>query len=202
MGLGGQTERKSELTSEQELLWRIQRGDKNAFRQLYEQHFRLVYRFILLRVRQPQDAEDLTSETFVRAWRAISSFEWRETSLAAWLLRIAYNLIVDKSRRKRELLAWLPWRHGQDDRAFARVEQRDEISGAFARLSAEQQIILYLRFFEGYEMSDIAKFLGKSPNTVNVAQFRALQQLRKFMGEEYQANEATIGHAAPKPKVG
>lgn len=170
------------MLSEQALLNRLQRGEADAFRDLYNRYARLVYRYIFLRVNRTQDAEDLTAETFVRAWRSISSYEWRGINLGAWLLRIAHNLVVDKSRRKHDVVGWLPWRKGKNEGAYTRIEQRDEIARAFESLNDEQQIILYLHFFEDYNLNEIAQFLGKSTNAVTVAQFRALKRLRKVIG--------------------
>jgi RNA polymerase sigma-70 factor (ECF subfamily) len=169
------------LAAERGLVEKIQRGEAEAFRRLYDLYARLVYRYVLLRVRNAQDAEDVTAETFTRAWRAISAYEWRDASFGAWLLRIAHNLIVDRVRSHRDVLSWLPWQHGVDDPQLAQVEHQDEIFSAFATLSNEQQVILYLHFFEGYSLSEVAEFLGKSPNAVTVAQFRALHRLRKVL---------------------
>lgn len=168
---------------EQERVWieRVQRGDADAFRLLYDQYARFVYRYTLLRIRNPQDAEDITAETFVRAWRSIAKFQWREVPFGAWLLRIAQNLIIDKTRKPVELFGWLPWERGEEESEFGRIEDQDEILGAFSKLSNEQQFILYLHFFEGYGLNQVAEFLGKSPNAVTVAQFRALERLRKVL---------------------
>ena len=94
------------LLEERALILRIQRGEKEAFRELYDRYARLVYRYIILRVRHAQDAEDLTAETFSKAWRSIASFEWRDTPFGAWLMRIAHNLIVDRSRRRQYVLGF------------------------------------------------------------------------------------------------
>lgn len=179
------------LSQERALIQRIQRGDKEAFRELYDRYARLVYRYIILRVRNPQDAEDLTAETFSRAWRSITSYEWRDTPFGAWLMRIAHNLVVDKSRRKQDVLGWLPWRQGKEETQFGQVEDRDEIQKAFDTLSNEQQIIVYLHFFEGYDLADVAQFLGKSPNAVNVAQFRALRRMQQVLKDVKLERPAT-----------
>ncbi len=172
---------RASLALDHELVERIQQGEKQAFRQLYDRYARLVYRYILLRVRNPQDAEDLTSETFTKAWRALASFEWRDTSPGAWLLRIAHNLIVDQSRRHRDVLGFLPWHHGKEQVEFEQIQDRDEIQRAFDALSTEQQMIVYLHYFEGYDLAEVARFLNKTPNAVTVAQFRALQRMQKVL---------------------
>ncbi len=172
---------RAALALDHDLIARIQHGEKQAFRQLYDRYARLVYRYILLRVRNSQDAEDLTSETFIKAWRAIGSFEWRDTSPGAWLFRIAHNLIVDRSRQKKDVLGFLPWRHGREEIEFDQIQDRDEIQKAFDTLNSEQQMIVYLHFFEGYGLAEVAQFLGKTANAVTVAQFRALQRMQKVL---------------------
>ncbi len=171
--------------SEIDLLQRIQPGDTKTFRELYDAYAPVVYRYAMVRISTPQDAEDLTAETFLRAWQAISSFQWRGTSIGAWLLRITHNLIVDKYRRKQDLLGWLPWRHAREERQFEhqfeRIEQQDVIKRAFETLSYNEQMIIYLHFFEGYTLTEVAEFMKKSPNAVRVAQFRALRRLREAL---------------------
>ncbi len=179
---------QAKLYQEREWIERVQRGDADAFRHLYEQYARFVYRYTLLRIHNAQDAEDITADTFVRAWRSIHKFEWREIPFGAWLLRIAQNLIIDKTRKPFQVLSWLAAERGKEENEFSRIEDRDEILGLFSKLSNEQQVILYLHFFEGYDLNQVAEFLGKSSNAVTVAQFRALQRLRGVLKDvEYDA---------------
>lgn len=170
--------------SEEELIERLKQGDAQAFREFYDRYVQLIYRYIYLRLRIPQDSEDLTSETFIRAWRHISTFEWRENQTASWLLRIAHNLIVDKYRQKSPALSWLPWRSSPTRDEFEQVENRDEIQELFEKISAEEQIILYLHYFEDYTMNEVAAALGKTANAVTVAEFRALRRLRAAVKPE------------------
>jgi RNA polymerase sigma-70 factor (ECF subfamily) len=166
------------------LVERFQRGDTAAFQALYDQYLRLVYRYVQVRVGDPQEAEDLTAETFIKAWHGLEKYECRDKPVGAWLFRIAHNLIVDKYRQKRSLAGWLPFQIGALERQFARIEQQDEIRRAFGTLNYEQQVILHMHFFEDYTVEEVATFLDKSPNAVRVAQFRALRRLRQFMENE------------------
>ncbi len=167
------------------LVEQIQSGDREAFRVFYDKYLRLVYRYIDVRVGDPADTEDLTSETFIRAWKALPKFKCGEKPVGAWLLRIAHNLIVDKYRQKRTLADWLPWHASaaarQAERPFDAVENRDEIRRAFGALNYEQQVILHMHFFEDCPIEEVARFLGKSPNAIRVAQFRALRRLRQTL---------------------
>jgi RNA polymerase sigma-70 factor (ECF subfamily) len=167
--------------SELALVERLKQGDTEAFRELYDHHARLVFRYVKARIESEQDAEDLTAETFIRAWRGLSSFQWQGKPIGAWLLRIAHNLIVDKYRQKRSLTGWLPWSSGSEEPDFAQVDHKDEIKRAFTTLTSDEQTILHLRYFEDFSLNEVAEFLGKTPNAVRVAQFRALKRLNKYL---------------------
>jgi RNA polymerase sigma-70 factor (ECF subfamily) len=174
------------LHSDCRLVELIQTGDRDAFRAFYDQFHRLVYRYINVRVGDLADTEDLVSETFIRAWQALPRFKCGEKPVGAWLLRIAHNLVVDKYRQKRAWVQWLPW-HQADSaatpagRPYDQVDHQDEIRRAFGALSYEQQVILHMHFFEDCPIEEVAEFLGKSPNAVRVAQFRALRRLRQVL---------------------
>jgi RNA polymerase sigma factor (sigma-70 family) len=166
--------------TEQELVERIQNGDQEAFRMFYERYVSLVYRYIRFRINSDQDAEELTSEVFVKVWNSVQSYEWRGVPIKAWLFRIAHNLIVDKFRRKRFTLTSLStWFSSNGHQEYERIEEQDVIYRAFETLSYEQQVILYLYFYESYSYEEIAEVLGKTANAVGVAKFRALKRLEK-----------------------
>lgn len=169
-----------------DLITRIQNGDSEAFRQFYDEYAPIVYKYIMVRVSNHHDAEDLTAEVFVKAWKALPNYEWQGTPITAWLFRIAYNTVVDKYRRKKfSLTSLMPWTKAQSERHYQQIDAQDEIQRAFATLSYEQQVILYLNFYEGYNLNEIAEFLGKSPNAVRVAKHRTLKQLNKELtGDE------------------
>lgn len=173
------------------LLQRLHQGDPYAFQEMYQQYAPLIYRYIGARLDNPQDVEDLVAEVFVRAWEALPSFEWRGAALGAWLIRIAHNKVVDRYRKQGRCPLLLPIHPDMPIRCHAgrveQVSQRDEVDRLLAMLSEEQQIILYLRFFESYSHKEIARFLHKSPTAVRVAQHRALRVLRNKLedGDDY-----------------
>lgn len=168
--------------TEQELVEKIQSGDEQAFRFLYDHYSPMVYRYIRFRVSSDGDAEDLTAEVFVRAWRALPSYKWRGSPLRAWLFRIAYNLIIDKVRAtKFKLTSLSTWIRGNGHREYERIENQDVISRAFATLSYDEQVVLYLSYFEAYTNKEIAEIIGKTVNATGVAKFRALKRLSKAL---------------------
>lgn len=159
----------------------LRRQDPDAFRTFYEAHVNRVYRYIFLRVQDAQKTEDLTAEVFLRAWKSIPSFKWRGTPLLGWLLRIAYNLVVDSYRKPGGVWTQLEALFiGKEDRGFRRIEDEDEIIRLFSQLNYEQQVVLYLNLYEGYGLNEIGDVLDKTPNAIRVIKHRAI----KVLGQE------------------
>ncbi len=87
---------------EESLIQRAKQGDRKAFAQLYEEHFDRIYRYVVLRIGDKMEAEDVTQQVFLKALRSISSFKWQGVPFAAWLFRIAHNQVVDYLRKKKK----------------------------------------------------------------------------------------------------
>jgi len=94
-----------------DVIARARAGDRGAFAELYDRHVDSVYRYLLYRVREPSDAEDLTSEVFTRAFANIHRYRWQGKSFLAWLYTIARNAVTDRRRRERPTVG--PWRSGR-----------------------------------------------------------------------------------------
>lgn len=168
-------------------------GDAEAFGQLYDRYVGQVYRYIYHRTGSHPLAEDLTSETFVRALRAIPAFHWRGKDVGAWFVTIARNLVFDhvKSSRFRlevptdDLLAYdSPDAQGPEETVVAAISHRElqqAIAGAMRRLSPEQQECLTLRFLNGMSIAETALVLGKNPNAVKQLQLRAVRALARHL---------------------
>src|SRR5688572_3306276 len=86
---------------ERELVARATQGDEGAFTALYDYFFDRIYRHVYYRVGRTQDAEDLTQQIFLQAWRALSRYRQTETPFVAWLFTIAHNTIVSFYRRQK-----------------------------------------------------------------------------------------------------
>ena len=87
------------MQDEEGLVRRAQQGDQEAFAEIYEGYFDKIYRYIIVRIGNKAEAEDLTQQVFINSLRAISSFKWKGTPFSAWLFRIAHNLVVDHIRK-------------------------------------------------------------------------------------------------------
>src|SRR3989449_10639911 len=112
---------------------RASQGDPAAFGQLYDRHVEAVYRYVYYRVRNDAEAEDLTSDVFMRALRAISRYEPRQAFLA-WLYRIARNAVIDRSRRTRIQISF------EDALAHPGVDQVVEPDSALLALSDKEAV--------------------------------------------------------------
>jgi RNA polymerase sigma-70 factor (ECF subfamily) len=139
----------------------------------------------------PSDAEDLTSEIFFRALRAIGRYA-PSAPFYAWIYRIARNAVIDHHRAKREEVS-LPdgadARTGLDpERVAIAGERRERLARALAHLVDEQQEIIVLRFIEGLSADECGHVIGKRPAAVRDLQFRALRALRSHVSPEELAS--------------
>jgi RNA polymerase sigma-70 factor (ECF subfamily) len=174
------------------LVERAQAGDAEAFGELYDRYVDLVYRYIYYRVGTTQLAEDLTSETFLRALRRISTFTWQGRDVGAWFVTIARNLIADhyKSGRYRlEMTTDDIVESGsklvQDGPEGAVLEamQNKVLLEAVKQLNAEQQECIVLRFLQGLSVAETAQAMGKNDGAIKALQYRAIRSLGRLLPE-------------------
>jgi RNA polymerase sigma-70 factor (ECF subfamily) len=159
---------------------------KTQFRQLYDQEFTAVYRSIRAVVLDSAAAEDLTQETFVRAYRA----RHRYTPTAppgAWLRRIGINLAISYLRRQK-LARFLPARlyMAPDRRDYDRAEARDVVSNAMTALSPKLRAAIVLHYYDGLTREEIAQVLGVPAGTVASRIAKAVAIMRKNIGNDQQ----------------
>ena len=168
-------------TDERSLIEAAQR-DPRYFAELYENNFDRVYAFVVSRVFDRSEAEDLTAEVFHQALVNIAQFEWRGTPFVAWLLRIASNAIADRWQR-RSRHPEVSDNELQEAGAEDGIERRVMLAQLLEELPADQRLVLERRFISQRSIRDIAAELGRSEGAVKQLQFRALQTLRARMGE-------------------
>lgn len=146
-----------------------------------------MYRYVYYRVRNDADAEDLVSDVFMRALKAIPRYEPRVAFLA-WLYRIARNAVIDRARRARtqisfeDALAHPGVDHVVEPEAtILALSDKHAVRDALAKLTPLQQEVIVLRFVEGFSTQEIAGLVGKREGTVRGIQFRALEALRTLI---------------------
>lgn len=167
---------------EQELV-EAAKTDMEAFAKLYDLHFDRIYSYAYHRTRSHQDAEDVTAQTFQQALEHIGSFQWRGVPFAAWLYRIASNIVAGRYRRR------LPETHleeaydlaGADpspEDAAMLSEQAGELRESVATLPPSQQQAVVLKFAQGLRNREIGEIMGCSEGAVKQLIHRALVGLR------------------------
>ncbi len=174
------------------LVQRAQTGDAEAFGELYDRYVDQVYRYIVYRVPSSQLAEDLTSETFLRALRRISSFTWQGRDVGAWFVTIARNLIADhyKSSRYRLELTTddvsdasnAPVQAGPEGEVLEAMQNKVLLE-AVKQLNEEQQECIVLRFLQGLSVSETAQIMGKNDGAIKALQYRAIRTLGRLLPE-------------------
>jgi RNA polymerase sigma-70 factor (ECF subfamily) len=175
-----------------DLVERARDGDTAAFGALYDRYVDTVYRFLYYRVGNRQLAEDLTSETFLRALRRIGTVTWQGRDLGAWLVTIARNLTADhfKSSRFRLEVATADMRDADRLTDGPEGEVLDALTnatlfGAVKKLNAEQQECIVLRFIQGMSVSETAEIMGKNDGAIKALQYRAVRSLGRLLPEGF-----------------
>jgi RNA polymerase sigma-70 factor (ECF subfamily) len=173
-----------------ESLVELARTDPEAFGELYERNVRRVYNYIYYRTGRHHEAEDLTSRTFTQALAHLPRYRQQGVPFQAWLLRISHNLVANWYRdNKRPILpiddaSEIHSQEGNpEDLAETREERRNLLS-ALARLPADRQQLVVLRFSEGLRAAEIAVVMGRSEGAVKALLHRTLQGLRQTLSDQ------------------
>jgi RNA polymerase sigma-70 factor (ECF subfamily) len=159
-------------------------GDASAFGELYERYRDPIYRYCLSRTGTSHDAEDLTSDVFVKALHSLDRYQERGLPFVAFLYRIARNAAIDRSRTLKqplsvdELVTEPASRQNVEADATLAVD-RSILLAALTKLKAEHRDVIVMRFIEGYSALEVAAALGKTEGAVRTLQHRALERLRK-----------------------
>jgi RNA polymerase sigma-70 factor (ECF subfamily) len=187
---------RQEQVSSRELVERAQAGDKEAFGELYDRYAPSVQRFVQSRVGNRMLAEDITSDTFLRAMRRISTFTWQGRDVGSWLITIARNLIADHfsaAGTRREVVtedvsdaAALQLVEGPED-VVVRASERARVLAAMSHLGDEQRACVEMRFLRGLSVSETAELLGRNDGAVRALQYRALRTLAGLLPREAAA---------------
>jgi RNA polymerase sigma-70 factor (ECF subfamily) len=171
---------------ERRLVQRAIERDTTAFAALYDQHVVRVYRHIYYLVTDGREAEDLTAQTFLKAWEAIDRYKERGAPFGAWLLRIAHNLTISHLRAKRpqSILedTYVDQKMNRNpEQALEQSSDETSVREAVLKLRGDQRQVIMLRFVEELDYREVAEVIGKSVPAVRVIQHRALGNLRKLM---------------------
>jgi len=185
-----------DLNEEQELVGQAQKAP-DAFAKLYDQYYPKIFGYILRRTANLEAAQDITSETFLKALKKLWQFQWRNISFSPWLYKIATNE-VNQYFRKAEYKKSVSLEELQEQ-GFELISSHDpeselieaqeklkqhqdflEIQKKIVRLPAKYQEVVTLRFFEKKQINEIATILGKKEGTIKSLLHRAVEKLREI----------------------
>jgi RNA polymerase sigma-70 factor, ECF subfamily len=167
------------------LVERAQQGNREALEDLYLIHFDRIYSYLHMSVGNRHDAEDLTTQVFVKMLESIGKFRWRSAPFSAWLFRIAHNLAMDHFRANKR---WQPEEEvpepdpGEGSAAEEEALQsigRQSMLELIETLSHEQQQVLTLKFVFNFSNAEAATILDKTEGAIKSLQHRALASLQR-----------------------
>jgi RNA polymerase sigma-70 factor (ECF subfamily) len=171
-----------------------QQGDRAALEELYLIHFDRIYSYLHVSVGNRHDAEDLTTQTFLRMLESIGKFRWQSAPFSAWLFRIAHNLAMDHFRATKR---WQPEEEvpepEPDESTSAEAGALESIGRKsmlelIEDLSPEQQQVLTLKFVFNFANAEAATILGKTEGAIKSLQHRALVSLQKQLERREKAS--------------
>jgi RNA polymerase sigma-70 factor (ECF subfamily) len=177
--------KESETKLVRGLVERAQKGDRAALEELYLIHFDRIYGYLHVSVGNRHDAEDLTTQTFLKMLESIGKFRWQSAPFSAWLFRIAHNLAMDHFRANKR---WQPEEDVPEPEADEVTSAETGALESIGRksmleliddLSHEQQQVLALKFVFNFANAEAATILGKTEGAIKSLQHRALVSLQK-----------------------
>jgi RNA polymerase sigma-70 factor (ECF subfamily) len=175
------------VQEELNLVQRARQGDQEAFAQLYEAHFDKIFRYVVLKIRNQAEAEDMTQQVFVKAYESIGSYQSQGVPFTAWLFRIAHNQMVDYVRKQSRkptvpLDESLPIRDETDLEHDVETKiEMEKVVLATKQLTKAQREVISLRFAGGLSITEAAKTMRKSEGAIKALQHSAILSLRKTL---------------------
>ena len=172
--------------SEAMLIWYSQRGNRDAFASLYATYRDSIRRYILIRVADPELAEDLTSVVFFKAWENVNTFRIGRSLFSAWLYRIAHSALMDHYRTTKTVVSLeevTPLQLTYTDEADKKLDLQSlaqELIQGLKGLTGTQQEVLILRFILGFTIPEIAQSLNKQQGAIRALQMRGLKRLAQY----------------------
>ncbi len=169
------------------LLKKAQENDKDAFGKIYSLFYERIYRYCKFNCQNQETAIDICQDTFLRAWKALPGFDTTKGTFQAFLYRIAKNLIIDNSRKKKEERLDY-YEHLETKEDFISDIDKDEsikkLKGAIEQLNQKDKQIIVLHYFEELPGSDIAKIIGMHEGALRVRTHRIVKKLKEILEKQ------------------
>ena len=171
------------------LIERAKTGDVEAFGELYERYATDIFRFLASQMSSHLDAEDLTEEVFMRAWRYLPNYKDQGYPFSAYLYRIARNAVAEFYRSAKKtssvsvdnVVLTDEDQFSNPKQMVSTAQEHEALYEALSELREDYRQVLILRFINGLSPSEVAESMGKTEGAVRVLQHRALKALRKVL---------------------
>jgi RNA polymerase sigma-70 factor, ECF subfamily len=168
-----------------EIIHKAQQGDENAYGQIYQLYYKKIYRYCKINIYSQELAQDLTQETFIKGWRSIKSFTPKNGgTIQAYLFRIARNLMIDHSRKKKEehieYIEEIQSKESIED-DFDKKQEQEMIKQALMRLDEVDRQIIILRYFEEMSFEEVSKVTKVNEGALRVRTHRILKKLKEIV---------------------
>ncbi len=181
-------------------VYKAQAGEEYAFGQLYEHFYDRIFRYVMFKTGDRNEAEDITTEVFLRMLESIGSFKFQGYPFSSWLFRIAHNLIVDYFRKKsRRKIVPLEEASTVAGSSLAEIDDQidigksaAEVYSAMGGLTDLQQEVMSLRFAAGLSVKETAEAVGKKENAVKALQHAGIKKLRSVLDISPKKDAGTV----------
>ncbi|MEE9284110.1 MAG: sigma-70 family RNA polymerase sigma factor [Dehalococcoidia bacterium] len=176
------------LSVDDTLILATKAGDRSAFEGIYEAYFDRVYRYIVVRIGNPADAEDLAADVFLKALEGLGAYQVRGVPFSAWLFRIAHNLVVDHLRRRSRrpttvLNDSLPLMQDAPDELVTLGLTIAEVMEAMHEITDLQRQVIAMRFGADLSVAETAQAIKKKEGAVKALQHSAIHALRRRLAQ-------------------
>jgi RNA polymerase sigma-70 factor (ECF subfamily) len=182
------------MEDERILIKQAQKGESDAFGKLYDQYLPKIYRFVRVKVSHREEAEDLTHQAFLNAWKNIHSYTPQGHSFGTWLYRIARNLVIDHYRKAKKgdvsldegmLPIDLHPQDADSTEQFADIHVKQHvIFDAVRQLNEVEQDVIIMRFIEDMPVKEVAEVIEKTEGATKVIQHRAIKKIQELLDTE------------------
>lgn len=184
--------RRAQFADEREAVESARGNNPEAVGWLYEEYFDRIYRYVYIKIGDATEAEDLSEQVFMKMIESISTFEWQGSTFAAWLYRIAHNLIIDKHRRDARrpqvplepVSDTLPAEHDDPHSLAEQSDLRDHLRASIGQLTDLQAQVITLKFGGNLSNLEVASILDRTEGAVKALQHSALDNLRKILSKK------------------
>jgi len=170
------------MWNEEELIEAVARGEEFALEILFERHYSSLWKYILVILKNPDDAKEVINETFFRAFRQIRHFR-KEGTLSAWLFRIGRNMSIDYLKKRSSDMKFQPCNHVTDNTLRERILEELEY------IKTEYRDVIILKDISGYTMQEVSQIMGITVSAAKTLHHRAIKKLRERFfkgGEQYE----------------